>query len=1158
MSKKLLVVGILITSLVISSKAQDKHSINIIPPSPTASSLGKYGEVPVGHYTGIPQIAIPIYDVKEGSLSCPVSLSYYGGGVKVEEISSWVGLGWSLRAGGVISRSVRGLPDESGSFFLPGNNLTGYLAGGQPGFPEFLRGIERQTEDGESDIYTFSVGDMNGSFFYDQSGNIHALPLNKTRIEKNATGWLLTAVNGDKYYFEAKEYAVTERACEAGAATPIPNVFNASPTSWYLTSIVSANSADSLKFEYDDYISNHDLALVETRYQLVQYGGPLCTSSRNSNCRSFIKTYGKRLTRILFRNGSVNFRANTARVDLSGDKRLDMIEVLNGENTLVKKYQFYYSYSISQDQVYPCNVSQYPTLERLKLDSLAEASATGAYPPYKFFYESTLLPCRNSFARDHWGYYNGANNTTLVPTFIYNQSGQTYTYPGANREANPTYAKAGTLNKITYPTGGSTLFEFENNTIWESSYIENPVNMGASVSVGADPVQSIYQDNFIIDIPPNSLNDNLGGAKVNITVNETLGDGRIANTYLEKLDANGNRLSIINFDNGFLADYRLENGIYRLKAEMPLPLSTNLADYDFFGVFMVWQEPGEPTVVSNNKPVGGLRIKKVQDVNADGAVARTRTFSYNYPNNQSSGGMFPMTEYVRNSTEQKVEQSPLPGTAVDIYNCVFKIRQAYTNLPLTQTSGGYVGYQYVTVSEAGNGYSTYEFTNPTTNPDETYPNFPYAPSTSFEWQRGLLVRQRDFAEGGTSPLRSVRNVYNILTPLTKSFSGITAGRSFITDLPNDLLPEYTVYSIITEFPYLNVTYDTLFDKNNSASYIATTQTNEYNPKNLLVKKEKKTNSRNEEITAEYRYPVDYSDSVMQGTIGMLKQKNIISPVVFLSNLRNGAITGGNINMLNSDGEIAKVYNFESSSTIPMPVLDSNILNPAPGNFRLSSELSYDQRKRLNLITSPQNHSITYIWDYKNAFAVAEFRNAEKNEVAYTSFESDGTGNWNINATNIVQGSPSSPLPTGKKYYNLTAGYPATKTSLINGNEYIVSYWRNNSAPFTISGASLVQNGYKAGRSFNGWTYHEHHVKTNSTSVTITGSGGIDELRLYPATSTVRTITYDPLIGVTSECDTNGRISYYEYDNFGKLKLVRDQDGKILKQIDLKYQVSATQ
>ena len=33
------------------------------PQTPEAASLGKYGEVPVGHYTGVPKIEVPIYEI---------------------------------------------------------------------------------------------------------------------------------------------------------------------------------------------------------------------------------------------------------------------------------------------------------------------------------------------------------------------------------------------------------------------------------------------------------------------------------------------------------------------------------------------------------------------------------------------------------------------------------------------------------------------------------------------------------------------------------------------------------------------------------------------------------------------------------------------------------------------------------------------------------------------------------------------------------------------------------------------------------------------------------------------------------------------------------------------------------------------------------------
>src|SRR5204862_2294659 len=73
----------------------------------------------VNMYTGTADIDLPLVSLPSRELSIPISLSYANStGIKVQDVASYIGLGWRLNAGGSISRIVRGLPDETANGYI--------------------------------------------------------------------------------------------------------------------------------------------------------------------------------------------------------------------------------------------------------------------------------------------------------------------------------------------------------------------------------------------------------------------------------------------------------------------------------------------------------------------------------------------------------------------------------------------------------------------------------------------------------------------------------------------------------------------------------------------------------------------------------------------------------------------------------------------------------------------------------------------------------------------------------------------------------------------------------------------------------------------------------------------------------------------------------
>jgi len=418
-----------------------KYNLVQIPPSPDQASLGKYGEFPVDLSTGVPSISIPLIEINEGGISLPITLNYHAGGIKVSEEASWVGLGWSLSAGGSISRTVRGLPDDCHAGFL--NNCMKVPSDGyieyclsvptkQTAMLSFLQDNNENKTDYEPDLFQFNTVNDNGSFMFNNIAKISTIPYKDVIINpyfdnSHLCGFELLDPNGILYFFgdtiyENNNYIETTLTTSGGPHIP------EYVSSWLIHKIINPYTDQEIEFIYTSYNIHSYTNSESALYQRNALYNPNYSLISNNNNPIHTMTYAKFLSEISINDNIIQFYSSL-RSDVDG-KKLDSIKLNNTTYIFETDYFKVLANSTDQKEL------------RLKLNSIKEVSNINHQDPkiYTFNYycnpdSSINLPKKDSYAIDHWGYFNNKGNNTAIPTITYG----TQTFIGANRSPDPLF-----------------------------------------------------------------------------------------------------------------------------------------------------------------------------------------------------------------------------------------------------------------------------------------------------------------------------------------------------------------------------------------------------------------------------------------------------------------------------------------------------------------------------------------------------------------------------------------------------------------------------------------------------------------------------------------------------------------------------------------------
>jgi len=1133
-------------------------------------------------------------------------------GLKVDDIASNVGQGWNLSSSGVVVRIQVGQPDDQkpkdGLYTDVTKYPPGYLynpAGISLGCPSALkyypifgsanvvyRNDNATDADREQDYFAFSFNGRNGLFVLGKIGSVPGKPNSGKAVflgDSKLKAWydidetaastqhLRTTIsafhiqdeNGLIYTFQNKGLTrvLKTHSCQSYSdywGNPLP-IKSASPTSysswttyfesvydelmdsdnpyvvgsWYLSEVKDPFTTRTITYTYHTEALNNfagtdirgtsqPYAIVTIKYSVTQT--PVLDAVNYPDGTTATMVYG----------------AN--RADLNGDKQLSGVRVTYKGRTSYH-FDFVQSYMI-KNQIRQPNNGGDNRLSRLCLLAVKKWGTDdyGQATAYSFTYNmgtdntENCVPPPFCMVHDIWGFYNGdihtafdnSNGNTIIPSpfgyvfgrSFYEYEAFAYLYanihpkPHPDAMVKPGYAALGLLKSITYPGGGTLTYAYAQNTgIFPGDATEtNCAGVHVSQTIMHDGSSSTTADvvtNYSFTMPDSK--SSIWGLEKPINLRVSTSSFYPESQYVTPLGC----------------DYS-----YKYPGILSADQATSLSDMQqamaifskILGYAGLAMDVYQVIAASGDNPVFAI-VELVWDVLVNFATSC----------NQHTDSYTDMLYY--GSDMNSV--NPLP----------VQFKRAVVSLGSSGTPNGQTVYEFTSPGDPG---------VPALLVNDNSASFSQR-QRALSWVYGLprMVTVMDAAGNTVKQTQTDYDFSAQITQRTIDDGTGTASAGSCTCLPVNLHSKgsdawtTSAFSNVYETastddmaiqPYVLYTgraaatdvYERTFkDANNK---LETRVHYDYDPNNYLPQKVTTTLSNGDKSVRETYYAPDYTAG---GTLQTLTDNNLVTlPVAsYNSIVRDGVTTylGASVygfsTQGNGDIKPDKAYtswsrgsfNFSSANPLNYPNLvqtQSYGYDPANGNLVRKS----DEGGRV----------VTNLYDYDDNYVVATIVNADPNadKVAYSSFETTATGLWAVGGTstwqvnNAITGTAGFDL-SGR---TLTPSFPA-------GKPYILSFWASTGASVSVSGGTLV----KTGPSYRNFTYYEYTV--TSGSPVVSGSGVIDELRYYPARARMTSFTYDPILGKTSECDMNNRISYYEYDPFGRLHVIRDEQSNVIKLLE---------